>query len=279
MKSTKKICIVAMLRDELRFIDEWLIYHRLIGIDHFYLYDDDPSQPLLDHLKEYNSFVTVIPWYSNQLRIGGRNRQIQAYLHAVKEFSSAYDWITFIDGDEFIALKKHSDIKTFLNSFKKCSAICLQWHVFGHNGFYDDPTGLITECLTRRNKEPRTMIKSITRCSDIVDILSVHSCVLKDNSVRVDANGKKFIKDIYPGKTAIAHINHYQCRSFLTWMKRAEIGNPHDGEMDQLWRRNADDCLRKFVTKIAVDWNEFSDIHMLQYSDLIKEEFIMKKIS
>src|SRR5262245_25609317 len=48
--SASSVCVVAILKDEDPFVEEWVAYHRLIGVDHFYLYDNDPRQPLRERL-------------------------------------------------------------------------------------------------------------------------------------------------------------------------------------------------------------------------------------
>lgn len=37
------VCLAAILKYEEPFLDEWIVYHRMLGIDHFYLYDDNPD--------------------------------------------------------------------------------------------------------------------------------------------------------------------------------------------------------------------------------------------
>ena len=53
---TDRIAVVAIARDEKSFIDEWLLYHHLIGVDHFLVYDDDPNPGL----KEFLTKVTLL---------------------------------------------------------------------------------------------------------------------------------------------------------------------------------------------------------------------------
>ena len=40
----------------------------------------------------------------------------------------------------------------------------------------------------------------------------------------MDANKRRYREELYPGKTRIARINHYQCRSFTNWMRKPERG-------------------------------------------------------
>ena len=267
----KLIYLAATLRNEEPFLDEWIIYHKMIGIDHFYLYDDCESLPLEKLVEPYKEYVTVIPWYTGHEDMLGRNRQTKAYEHSIMTFGDGYKWVTFIDGDEFIVLEKHDHLSEFLATFTDAGRIFLNWYVFGHNGYYDDPPGLITSLLTRRMKNPSIRYKSITRINLIEAILSVHRCEVPRGTYTVDANNTPFNADV-PNQAPIAHINHYQCRSFLNWMGRVARGNTHTGELDEQWKNDYDQCLKKFVGTVAVDRNEFIDIYMLKYKDYLTTE-------
>ena len=150
------VCVGAILKDEDAFVEEWVAYHRILGVDHFYLYDNDPRQPLSEILARHGDYVTVRPWLigHDDPSYPGRTKQIKAYTHCLENGAGRYDWVAFIDCDEFIALEEHRDLKAFLAEFEGHDSIALNWHVFGHNGYYDDPPGLVIECLTRRMKEP-----------------------------------------------------------------------------------------------------------------------------
>ncbi len=269
----KPICMVAILRDEEPFLDEWLVYHKMIGIDHFFLYDDAPDLPLQKLLQPHAAYITVIPWYNMHDDRPGRNRQTKAYMHAVTEYSAGFEWITFIDGDEFIVLRKHETINEFLAGFSDAVSISLRWHVFGHNGYYDDPPGLITASLTRKKRLPDYNVKSITRPQAIRDIQSAHICLLKYSGL-VDANNREYERDIYEGISEVAHINHYQCRSFKKWMQRTKRGCVYADSLEitpdnDLWRLNEDSCLKQFVTAMALDKNEMIDTYMQKYTAAI----------
>jgi hypothetical protein len=270
------ICLAAILRDEEPFLDEWLVYHKMIGIDHFFLYDDAPELPLQKLLQPHAAYVTVIPWHFMHEERPGRNRQTKAYLHAVEEYGAGFEWITFIDGDEFIVLRKHETIKDFLACFSEAASIVLYWHVFGHNGFYDDPPGPITASLIRRRETPGD-VKSITRPGVIMDIQNAHICELKysgwvdANNRKLDASNRKYETGIYEGISNVAHINHYQCRSFKRWMRRPTRGEVSIDLMQpvpgsETWRMTDEACLKQFVTIMAFDKNEMIDTYMQKYT-------------
>jgi len=269
----RMICVVAIVRDELPFIDEWLAYHRLLGVEHFFLYDDDPALPLKDFVTPHKAYVTVIDWFGKSDRLPGRNRQTKAYMDAISRVLLRYRWVAFLDIDEFVVLRRHADILSFLVDYDDCPAVSLHWREFGHNGFFDDPSDLVTASLTRRMAASGRMWKSFTQPSAVVDIDSAHFCRLKRGYRRVDVNKNPFVDTTYPGKDEVAHINHYLCRSFTRWMKRVERGcfSGDEGKipLDKNWKTNRDECLRYFVREIAMNRNEHVDDHLARYRQSI----------
>ena len=272
-RMAETVCLGAILKDEDPFVEEWIAHHRLLGVDHFYLYDNDPRQPLNDILRLHRDYVTVHPWLvdHDDARYPGRTKQLKAYQHCLAHGAAKYDWVTFIDGDEFIILDEDKSLKAFLADFREYDLIALNWHVFGHNGHYDNPPGLVIESLTRRMQEPRAITKSLSRPNAIAS-LDVHLFRLKQGRKRVDANKNAYREALYPGKTRRAHINHYQCRSFTHWMgkvERGEVGAFPD-DPDNAWRFSDEGCLRQFVMQIASNKNECIDTSALRYAEPIK---------
>lgn len=247
---TDRIAVVAIARDEKSFIDEWLLYHHLIGVDHFLVYDDDPNPGLKEFLNPHGEYTSVLRWY--QPEIAG-TQQLLAYKEALNYRLADFQWVAFIDLDEFIVLDKHVNLKEFIASLNDASAVKLNWHRFGHNGRYDDPK-LVTAELTRRKLLPcADRWKSITKCGDISGITSVHECDLKHGRYSLTTNA--------------AHVNHYMCRSFTRWMKRPRRGDADDLMLTtkNTWKHTEEGCLRKFVERVALDWNECEDKNILKF--------------
>jgi len=93
-------------------IKDWLEWHRMIGIDHFVLYDNGSSNNamhlniLLPYIQK--NIVTLIHW-PYELNIGNEgNNHVQriALNHAIYAFSSRTKWMSFFDVDEFFIPKK-----------------------------------------------------------------------------------------------------------------------------------------------------------------------------
>lgn len=264
-----QICVVAILKDEERFLEEWISYHRLLGVDHFFLYDHAAEQPLQELLTPHRDYVTVIDWSQDDPSLPGGTAQLRAYAHALGILPPDCSWVSFIDGDEFIVLRRHETLRAFLGKFGGFGSIRLNWHVFGHNGHFHDPQGLVTASLTRRMAAPSIRTKAIARPQAIQGFRSAHWCELKEGWKPADANGRRYADRLYPGKTEVAHINHYQCRSFRNWMFKVERGdvsfNRENVPPEHRWRLFEDECLRQFVETVARDKNELVDEYMLRY--------------
>lgn len=267
--------IVAIARDEEPFVDEWLLYHRHLGISRFIVYDDNPLPGLQDFLAPHRDYTTVVRWYNSheQFPSSRGDRQTKAYLHSLSLLRE-YQWVAFIDLDEFLVLQQHEKIEEFLSTFKESSSsIVLHWHTFGHNGHYEDPKGLVTAELTRRRFQPGPQSKCISRCSAIADIVSAHRCILSHGNL-VDTLGRPFKRKDPTGLDDIAHINHYQCRSFIRWMNRAKRGRACDVPRlpQNAWKETEEGCLRQFVTTVAVDRNECIDAQMVKHKPYLEQK-------
>jgi hypothetical protein len=108
------------------YLTEWLEHHRALGVDWFFIYDNDSAIPLTN----LGDDVII-------QTISGSARQIAAYeacLADVKKGSlPTCDRVAFIDEDEFI-ICENNDIKKSLEAYADYPAIGLTWRVFGSSG-------------------------------------------------------------------------------------------------------------------------------------------------
>ena len=47
------LAFTSIFKNENTYLGEWLEYHRIVGVDHFYLYDDDGSPEARELLQPY----------------------------------------------------------------------------------------------------------------------------------------------------------------------------------------------------------------------------------
>ena len=97
------LAVVAIFKDEGRYLKEWLDYHLLAGVDHFYLYNNYSSDDYKEILAPYveKNLVTLTEW-------PGKFMMYPAYEDAIEKFRFDCRYMAFIDLDEFIFPKKQS---------------------------------------------------------------------------------------------------------------------------------------------------------------------------
>lgn len=139
-----EVSICLIFKNEASYLKEWIEYHLLIGVDHFYLYnnfsDDDYKNILEPYIKR--GLVTLIQWPY-------KFAQVAAYEDCYKRVKNETHWLGFIDADEFINLLKYNNLKSFLQRYNSYPALFLYWRMFGTSGIVEEPNKyLVTELYT-----------------------------------------------------------------------------------------------------------------------------------
>jgi hypothetical protein len=161
-----RICAVSLFKSLQRQLIEWLDYHFLVGIDHFYLCQDVSSniemrlserllEPYItDHRVTLYDARELFPNTVN-LHYGKRQRPfydlVLKQLRALRELNS-YEWMICLDVDDFFVPKVHGTLPLFLEQFNsdEITGIMLNGMIFG-SGNSDDisiftPASVIETC-------------------------------------------------------------------------------------------------------------------------------------
>lgn len=128
-----KCSICAIAKNENNYIREWCEYHLGIGFDSIYVFDnnDMDGEKIRDAIGDLVG-VNVDTCFRGK---NDRMHQSEAYTLYYKLHRNEFDWIAFIDVDEFITIVD-SDIKDFLSGekFKNADGIRLCWQCYTDNG-------------------------------------------------------------------------------------------------------------------------------------------------
>lgn len=145
IKKKYNVSICAIFKNEGTYLKEWIEYHRIVGVEHFYLYNNFSSDDYNTILSPYieNGIVTLIEWEVHQ-------GQISAYNDCIKKYRDTSKWIGFFDLDEFIVPNYNNTVYEFLKEFEqKYPVVLLYWKFFGSSGrIIRDTNNLITEDFT-----------------------------------------------------------------------------------------------------------------------------------
>jgi len=236
-----KSAVCLIVRNEARDIAEWIAFHALVGFDTQIIFDNrsDDATPAIIQAAARLHDVRYHDWPNSSQR-----SQVLAYEAACNAYRLEFDWIAFLDSDEFIVPAAAEPINKFLQRFDTFSGIALHWAIFGANGHGDFPDGLVLESFTRRASEaffPARHVKSVIRPGFAAGCLNPHCFDLRGHvqGSYCDARGQHVAwwpegSGIIPGLTqappdyGVCSIHHYFTRSRAHWLAKLKRGYPSD---------------------------------------------------
>jgi len=220
------VTVCAIMKDERQYIAEWVAYYQILGFDNIVIYCNDStdgSEQLLLKLKEYG-VLEFYDWPSGD----HFSPQMSAYLDAISKCET--DWIMFVDADEFLVLKQHSNVNDFLNSFKsEVSGIAINWRIFGSSGLIQNENRLVIDRFRRASESMFYVnyhVKSFVRPKHVKEV-HMHACEVIGKYVTPLGNPIVFKRQgISPLiDTACAQVNHYIVKSWDEYLFKRLRGN------------------------------------------------------
>ncbi|MDB5506212.1 MAG: glycosyl transferase, family 2 [Devosia sp.] len=144
------LAIVAIVKNEGPYLLEWLAFHRAVGVEQFFIYDnasDDGSTELLAGLHRLG-VVTHIPFPTPP----DTAPQLAAYTDAMDHFADRATWFAFIDADEFLtpADPTQSVVGILSGMGREVGAVVINWAIYGSSEQRDGAAGLVIERFTHR---------------------------------------------------------------------------------------------------------------------------------
>lgn len=182
----KKTALVAIAKDEDRYIDEWIEYNLKIGFDDIFIYQNDWRYS--GCCKDPRVHFLVADGY----RV-----QIDCYRKFIKEKHSEYGWAAFFDVDEFLYVNGGKPIGQTLKDFEDRDAIAVSWRVFGDSGILSDNGSRgVLERFRHRGKFYSKFVKNIinlNKAGDRLSFLDPHTLCVASNREELnilDCSGK-----------------------------------------------------------------------------------------
>lgn len=156
------LAVCTIFKDCSPYLKEWIEFHRLAGVEHFYLYDNSSTDHPRRVLKKYieKGIVTLVEWpnreekqWGDQVMAWVWTTQLPAYDHGCALAMKRAKWLAFIDSDEFLVPMISLNLSDFLAAHEDAPGICLNWAVYGTSDVYEiPPKRLMIELLTKRAK-------------------------------------------------------------------------------------------------------------------------------
>ena len=239
----------AIFRDEAPYLAEWVEFHRLVGIEHFYLYDNRSGDASRDVLAPYveDGIVTVHDWQPHP-------GQGPAYDDCLQRYRDEARWIAFIDLDEFLFSPTGKPLPELLDHYERWPAVGVNRANFGTSGHRQPPDGLVIESYVWKFRQV-TSIKSIIDPARTERHRNPHAFFYLDGAQAVDENEEP-IEKWFPSQVTFAkfQINHYLTKSEEEYARklkreRADSGELRDWDEDatQLTGKVKDEAIAIYV--------------------------------
>lgn len=232
-----KVAVVSMIKNENRYLRQWVEHNKSIGVSNIILGDnnDADGENLSDVISDYiESGYVIVENYS-----GKRCYQLQFNNETYAKYIQKFDWLAYVDIDEYIMIGKYQSIIDFLSDpiYEKYDALKLQWECYGDSGLirpnYDIP---LVERFTEVAYTPmHMMVKPIIHnTAGPIEFINAHAFTYLEDMVKhtADVNCKevdpalshnylnaygKFDIDIY--------IKHYITKTIYEYIDKINRGD------------------------------------------------------
>lgn len=260
-----EVSVCAMFQNEAKYLKEWLEFHKLVGVEHFYLYNNLSTDNFRLVLAPYikSKEVTLIEWPYKSDTGSWLQIQIDCYSDVLKRAAYKTKWLACLDVDEFLMPVATNTLGQALVEFESFGGVCVNWQLYGTSFIKEIPKNKLTiEMLLLKSNTDyliNSRFKSIVRPERAKQCRSPHFFLYNEPFYQV-ATTKEPIK---MGKTFSGpfvdklRINHYWCRDEKYFNehklgKRQRWGDTQEFLLERYKQLNMvkDDCILRFVPRL-----------------------------
>ncbi|XP_059294268.1 glycosyltransferase family 92 protein RCOM_0530710-like [Lycium ferocissimum] len=206
-----QMCVCTMLRNQASFLKEWIMYHTKIGVQRWFIYDNNSLDDIEDVVKvlsmdgNINLTRHVWPWIKTQEA---------GFAHCALRARDVCEWVGFMDVDEFFHLPTGLSLLDILRNQSKSpnnnvAELRVSCHTFGPSGLIHVPTQGVTmgyNCRMIAPERHKSIVKPEALNSTLINV--VHHFHLKsefrhanmDRNVMVINHYKYQVWDVFKEK-------------------------------------------------------------------------------
>lgn len=223
VQPTYYLSICAIAKNEGLYFEEWIEWHRKMGVEKFYIYDNESTDCTKEVLTPYIKSGLVDYTY-----FPGCKRQLAAYDDCFERHRLETRWLAVIDLDEFIVPVKDRNIPDFLHRMEKFAVVEINWLVYGSGGAKTRKPGGVMERFRWHSLPDHLLnrhVKSIVDPRRVCTMVGCHEAA-RLSGCAADSHGvplKKNFRDRQPQQDVI-RINHYAVKSYEEFLAKRARG-------------------------------------------------------
>lgn len=225
--------ICVQVKNEHRYIREWIEYNLDIGFDCIYIYEDWGSESHKELLQDFidKKQVVVTPLKNNKLGIHqngyiyGSSTQCELFkyfLDACKKGDIEADWIGFFDVDEFLTFDKGYNLSKIEEEFAEFGGVKPCWILYNANGHIKSPKGNVIDNYTTHLPLTMTLEGAPWACKSFVNVSKVGELIT--NHTFENCVFTNYPLDKWDGDTCYSkcHLRHYFTKSWEDFCERMQ---------------------------------------------------------
>jgi len=242
-----EIAICCIAKNENKYLLEWVNYHLNLGVTHIFIYDNNEldGDHIEDVLSDYitNNQVTIIDCR------GKKAYQAIAYTEFYHEYGNSYNWIAYIDVDEFITFSNtsgYSNLSDYLNTINGFDIIHINWMCFGDNGIVDFTCDVVVNRFLKPLAYDKYIqydfpennhVKSIIRGGLNMKGVKIVPHSPKGDFRICDENGVERTENEYfkPYSFNTIYLRHYVTKTIYEWIEKISRGRATDNSLKDLY--------------------------------------------
>lgn len=215
-----KTSICAIIKDEHLFLEEWIEWHFGLGFDAIHLFEDKGSKSHEEICEKYSN--VYLRRYEDDEFVrqllkaqGSSYRQLVLYQWFADNYKKDYNWIAFIDIDEFVILEDGYTLNSFFSLYEDYPAIHLSWKMKGASGNIKRPKNVMdyyTNDVGFLDTDKKWRVKSVINTKNYQGLRTLHHSI-----GGVDINFNVSDDSVIYEK---AWLNHYFTKSWEDWCER-----------------------------------------------------------
>ncbi|GLJ53418.1 hypothetical protein SUGI_1139140 [Cryptomeria japonica] len=208
-KNAKKfLCACTMVFNAAKFMKEWIIYHSYLGVEEFFIYDnnsEDNLEEVINSLTGYSVSRRPWPWVKTQEA---------GFAHCALKAADKCEWMMFTDVDEFVFSHGWSDHESrnalqilLVNKTRESNSTLGQVSVncrnFGPSNQTEHPAAGVTQgytCRQRAEQRHKSIVLLEALSASLMNV--IHHFELKDGYKSVALKSSEMV------------INHYKYQAW-----------------------------------------------------------------
>ncbi|CAK7193411.1 hypothetical protein COMNV_01626 [Commensalibacter sp. Nvir] len=229
-KSLPTVAVALFVRNEFSDISGWISWYFALGVKTLFIFDDHSTDGTWEILQAATKCYDIRLFRTDPIQESWFYlRQRDSFLKAVELCKGYYDWLAFLDADEYLYLKHFDTLPEFLDQFKDADAVAFNWRIYGHGHTVLRPKKAVVESFLRHSLPTfgaNELIKSFFRPENHTGkYITPHwiedidpNRYFKPNNTKVTRIGSSQDVD-----WSDAFVMHYICRSMEHFTQRVKV--------------------------------------------------------